>query len=144
MARLYRVTAEVALSASTLTYLAQLHTSADTDLRVTALDVTFNQVYSTSLPLVELTKDAGAATGSSFTALKWNGEAQNFAANTTVLTVITVAPSTPVVQSSWQVGGFLDKYPLGREPYLLASAYYSLRVNSPLAGSVSINIEFEE
>lgn len=150
MAETYSVTvSNVTTAAATAKTVIEVAAGSTASARIIAADVTFKNGPSTqnSEVLVELVRYATTGTGTAYTPLKANGEAQARAAVCTAKTNDTVEPGTPTILKSWYLPatqGLLQQLPLGREWYLVPSTLIGLRVNSPQIQSVAANLEFEE
>lgn len=151
MAETYGVSASgVGVLAATAKTVAAVISGSTACARIVSADITAKNGVTTqnSEILVELVRYTTAGTSTAQTPSKMNGEAQNKAALCTAGTNYSVEPSgTVTVLKSWYVpstSGMLQQLPLGREIYLPASTTIGLRVNSPQAQTVAVNLEFEE
>jgi hypothetical protein len=149
VAKLYTVTTgSVALTATTAKTVAELTTTSATTLVWVGFEITFDGATATNVPVkVELVSYTGASTGTAFTLLKANGEAQNMAATSTAKINDTVEPTGPTVRRSWAIpptSGVLFQYPLGREiGYQPASSIYGIRCTAPNNVNVYVNADVE-
>lgn len=149
MAKVYTIsTGAVALTAATAKTVAEWTTTSATTLIWVGFDVTFDGATATNVPVkVELVSYTGASTGTTFTPLKANGDAQNMAATSTAKTNDSVEPTGPTVRRSWAIpptGGVSFQFPLGREiGYMPVSSIYGIRCTAPNAVNVYVNIDAE-
>jgi hypothetical protein len=148
--KVYTVTTGgVALVAATAKTVAEITTGSGVTNAWVSFDVTFDGATATNVPVkVELVSYTGASTGTAFTPLKANGEAQNVAATSTAKVNDTVEPTTPTVRRSWAIpptSGVLFQFPLGREvAYMPVSSIYGIRCTAPNGVNVYVQIDFEE
>jgi hypothetical protein len=149
VAKVYTVTnGSVALAASTAKTVVETTTTAATTLVWVSFDVTFDGTNGSATPVkVEIVSYAGASTGTAFTLLKANGEAQNVAATSTAKINDTVEPTTPTVRRTYFVpptAGVTWQFPLGREVvYQPVSAIYGIRCTAPAVVNVAVNLDVE-
>jgi hypothetical protein len=150
VAKVYTVTTgAVALVAATAKTVAEVTTGAGVTNAWVGFDVTFDGVTATNVPVkVEIVSYTGASTGTAFTPLRANGEAQNVAAVSTAKINDTVEPTTPTVRRTWFIpptSGVLWQFPLGREiGYMPVSSIYGIRCTAANGVNVAINLDFEE
>lgn len=148
MAEQYSVAVSaVALSAATAKTVVELATGATIDNTLISLDVSFNGVTSTAVPvLVEVITTAATGTGTAATPNRV-GPNQGRPSLTTAKTNLTVEGSTPVVVWSWYVpptSGFSYLWPLGRELSMGPSKFLGIRCTAPAAVSAAVTLAFEE
>lgn len=149
MAETYVVTkSAVALAAATAKTVASVISASGQTARIFGFDVTFDGTNSTAVPtLVELVRFTTDGTGTAFTPIKGNGEAQNKAALCAAKHTYTVEPTTPTVIRSYYiapVAGIPYQFALGREQAYLASGLIGVRITAPAAVNTAINLDFEE
>lgn len=150
MAKVYTVTTgAVALTAATAKTVAEVTTGAGVTNVWVGFDVSFDGNSPAAVPVkIELVSYTGASTGTGFTPLKANGEAQNVAATSTAKVNDTVEPTVPTVRRTYLISptsGAFWQFPLGREiAYMPVSSIYGLRCTAPAAVNVAINLDFEE
>jgi hypothetical protein len=149
MAKVYTVTTgSVALAAATAKTVAETTTTAATTLIWVSFDVTFDGTNAAATPVkVEIVSYTGASTGTAFTLLKGNGEAQNVAATSTAKINDTVEPTTPTVRRTYFVpptSGVTWQFPLGREVvYQPVSTIYGIRCTAAATVNVAVNLDVE-
>lgn len=127
----------------------QLATGAQVSNVIAQLDVTFNGVNAAAKPvLVELVKTTGASSGgATFTPLKEHARAN---AQTTARINDTTDGASPTVYKGYEVpptSGMIIQYPLGREPELVLSDFWEVRitwVTGETVASYLVNVQFEE
>lgn len=149
MAECFSVTnGGVALVAATAKTVAEVATGAAVSARLVSADVTFDASTPTAGVKVELVRYTTTGTGTAYTPLKYNGEAQNRAAVVTAKINDTVEPGTPTVVATYYVpntGGVLYQLPLGRELYLPPSSFLGVRVTAPTGTpNCAVNCVIEE
>jgi hypothetical protein len=148
MAEVYSVTAgAVALTAATAKTVIEITTTSTKPARVVQWSATLDASAAAAGVKVELVRYTGASTGSAYTPLKYNGEGQAIAAQTSAKTNDTVEPTTPTVVETYYIpntAGIFVQYPLGREHYVPISTIWGIRVTSAAVVNVSANLAFEE
>lgn len=149
MAETYTVqVGSVTLTAATAKTMVEIAAPSTQSFRMIAVSVWFDgSVSGTSNAKVEIVRYATTGTGTAYTPLRANGEAQNKAALCTAKVSDTVEPGTPTVVKTWSVplsSGMIVQWPLGRELYATVSTLMGIRVTAPVAAICSVDIEFEE
>lgn len=149
MATQYSVsTGSISLVAATAKTCIELPTSATAGLTVIGLELSFSHTAASSC-VVEWGTFVTTGTATTVTPLKY-GTGQGVAANTgTVKIANTVEPSTfsAATLPSWIIplpGMYSVLYPMGREMFQPASINRCLRLTAVAAGSVRINLYFEQ
>lgn len=148
MARKYSVTTgSVALAAATAKTVVEISTGAGVLVEIIQLDITFNGVTATAVPVTVDFIRATTGVGTAFTPVpvgKERGVAQCTAKinDTTEPTAVTVLGSIFVPPTSGLVG---YQFPLGREIYsLVASEMFGIRLTAPAAVTALVNATIEE
>lgn len=148
MSELYSVTAgALAFAAATAKTGIEMATGATVTFRIASISFFFDNSAVGNNAKCEIVRYTTTGTGTTYTPLKLNGEAQNKAAISTAKVNDTVEPGTPTVLETFWIplsGGMVIPWPLGREPYQPVSGFVGLRVTSATAINGSQNIEFEE
>lgn len=150
MSETYSITVTaVALAAATAKTIIEIGTPSTGACRLIGLEVSFDGVTAAAVPVaVEVMKFAATGTGSAYTPLKMNGEAQNRAAVCTAKTSDTVEPASQTRVVGWKVspygGLWVYQWPLGRELYLPPSSFFGIRCTAPAIVNVDANLTFEE
>lgn len=146
MAEVFSVTAAGALAAATAKTVIEVAATATSSARFVQLAVTFDASTAAAGILVEITRFAATGTGTAYTPLKYNGEAQSRAALCTAKVNDTVEPATQTVVESYYVpntAGQMWQLPLGRELYAV-NTLTGIRVTSPAVVNYRANLLFEE
>lgn len=137
----------VALVANTPKTVVEVSAGATTSARIVQAAVSFDAATAAAGIKVELVRFAATGTGTAYTPLRYNGEAQARSAVCTAKTNDTVEPTTPTTVEAWYVpntAGQFWQLPLGREVYLPPSTTMGLRVTSAAAVNCAVNLLFEE
>lgn len=149
MAQVFLVTSgSAALVANTLKTAVQLATGAAVQNRIVQVDITFNGVTASAVPVqVDIVKTTGASSGgAAATPTKANTDARAAAATTARINDTTPGVLS-AVQSSYFVpptSGLSIQFPLGREPGMTVSEFWEVRLNAAAAVSYIVNVWFEE
>lgn len=151
MAECYSITTgigtPIALSAATAKTVIEVAAASTQTARLVQASVSFDAAAAAAGIKVELVRYATTGTGTAYTPLKYNGEAQNRAALCTAKVNDTVEPATPTVVECWYVpntAGQFWQLPLGREVYVPSSTLMGIRVTSAAAVNCAANLIFEE
>lgn len=151
MAEEYSVTTgigtPIALSAATAKTVVEVAAGSTATARLVQAAVSFDAATPAAGIKVELVRYATTGTGTTYTPLKYNGEAQNRAALCTAKVNDTVEPSTPTVVECWYIpntAGQFWQLPLGRECYIPSSTLLGIRITSAAAVNCAANLLFEE
>lgn len=152
MANAYSATAKAACASAAAKVAIQLATGSTVTARVVAFDVTFDGTTATNTPiLVEWVKTTAASSGgSTYTPLKYNADGQAVAANVTARINDTTDGTSPTIISSWEVpptSGMSYQFPLGRELFIPASAFYEIRLTTASGSGTpnyAVNVVWEE
>jgi hypothetical protein len=150
MAEVYSVTTgiatPVALAAATAKTVIEIASGAQTGRMVQAA-VSFDASAAAAGIKVEVVRYATTGTGTTYTPLKYNGEAQNRVAVMTAKVNDTVEPGTPTPIECWYVpntAGQFWQLPLGRDLYIPASLIIGIRITSAAVVNCAANLLFEE
>lgn len=128
------VSTPVAMVAATAkTVVAVLGASSDT-INVDEIGISFDGITSAAVPaLVELVEISALGTMTSYTPQQLYGPAQ--ASSSSAGYNAAAEPTIQAVKGAWYVpvfnGLFVIQYPLGKEPEVVASRGWGLRVNVP-------------
>lgn len=146
MAEVYSVTTgATAIGAAATKTVIELATASTASGRIVGLTASFDLASGTP-PAVEIGKYTATGTGTTYTPLKYNGEAQNRAAVWTAKINHSVEPSTFTLIDGLYVYGNQAQWPLGRELYVPPSAFYGVRLITPsgVSGNYRVTVIFEE
>lgn len=149
MTKLYVVTATAALAAATAKTAIQLATNTTNVNVITAIDITFDGVSASAVPvLVQIGKPTAAGSGgSAFTPLVVGPTAVAAAAGTTARVNDTTPGASFVVYKQWYIpptSGFSIQFPLGREGAMRVSEFFELLLTAPAIVNYRANVEFDE
>lgn len=139
----------ISLASGTAKSIVSVITGSTVTGRLIGFDVTFDGATATEVPvLVEIVRFTTDGTGTGFTPIKGNGEAQNRAALCTSKHTYTVEPTTATVIRSFYIpatSGLPYAWPLGREQgYLPPSTVTTIRCTANATRNVAVNLDFEE
>lgn len=115
--------------------------------RLTAITFSFDGSASGNNAKCEILRATGTGTGTAYTPLRGNGEAQNRAALCTAKINDTVEPTGITIVTTTYVplaAAYPYLWPLGRELYLPTSNIFAIRITPPVAITGAVNLEFEE
>ena len=139
-------TGTVALSAATARTVIEGSTTANVPCEWIALDITFDGVTATAVPVrVDFCTYTATGTGTAYTP-KRLGQAVG-TAQTTFKINDTVEPSTPTIVQSWLIpptSGIMYQWPLGRELFHNVSTVQGIRLTAPAAVNAIVNLTTEE
>lgn len=147
MAEVYSVDSGlVALVAATAKTLVEISTPSTQTNRLVDLFIGCDAVTAGTLKVEMIQATTG--TGTTYTPKKFNGEAQNRAANTTAKIADTVEPTSVTVLRTWMfplpLGGFEIQLPLGREHYMPGSVMFGYRLTASIGANGFVTVQFEE
>lgn len=141
---LFQVQVVTTVTAATAKIPIEFAPASNQDAQMVALDVNFDTVFGTTVPLIEMcTYGTVGSGGTTPTATKY-GVNQGPAALTVVRINDTTAPLTITPLFSWYAAGINYLWPLGREFDMVLSGKYCIRVTSPTTGNVAINAIWDE
>lgn len=139
-------TGSTALTAATAKTMVEVTSTANVPPEWVAVDITFNGVTSTAVPVtVDFCTYTATGTGTTYTPKRF-GQALGVAQSTTKIND-TVEPTVPVVLFSWFVpptSGISYQWPLGRELFQPTSTIMGIRLTAPAAVNAIINLTIEE
>ena len=150
MAEVYSVTtATLAVSASATKCWCAVISSSTQTARLVQAAMSFDGSVPATGWAIEFVRYTTDGTGTAYTPLKYNGEAQNRVAMLTAKVNYTADPTTPTVVESYFVsntGGQFWQMPLGRELYVPVSTIFGMRLVTPsgAAGNARATMIFEE
>lgn len=149
MAKLYVVTATAALAAATAKTAIQLATSTTNVNLIVGVDITFDGVSASAVPvLVQLGKPTAAGSGgSAFTPLVVTPTAVAAASGSSARVNDTTPGASFVVHQQWYIpptSGFSIQFPLGREIAMRVSEFWELLLTAPAIVNYRANVWFEE
>lgn len=147
MATQYAITtSNVALAAATAKTLIEGVSTANVPPEWIALDITFDGVTATAVPVrVDFCTYAATGTGTTYTP-KRLGQAVGNPASTWKIND-TVEPTTPTILFSWWIpptSGIMYQWPLGRELFHPVSTIQGIRLTAPAAVNAIVNLTIEE
>lgn len=135
-----------ALTAATAKTLIEASTTANVPCEWIALDITFDGVTASAVPVrVDLCTYAATGTGTAYTP-KRGGQAVGTAQTTTKIND-SAEPTTPVILMSWFVpptSGLFYQWPLGRELFHNVSTVQGIRLTAPAGVNAIVNLTIEE
>jgi type 1 fimbria pilin len=150
---LYAASADaVALTAARKTVL-QIATPAAIALSVVSLNITFDGVTASNVPvLVTLERQASAGTGGVALTTGWGPNPLDPNTPTTTATALkgpwaTTEPALTSVYMSWRVpptGGLVYPFPLDQEPVLPASSWIAVVVNAGAAVNATATLIWKQ
>lgn len=136
-----------ALVAATVETIIELTCPAGVTGKLIAMDVTFNGVTATAVPVVvDIVEYATSVAGTAFTPLDYD-RAGPTTARITAKHIMTAEGATPTVLQHWYIpptSGFSYQWPLGRELVLDVSKSYGLRCTAPAVVNVLATLVWEE
>lgn len=142
----YMIPAAAALAAGTAKTVIEVATGANSPLEWIAVDITFDGVSGTAVPVrVDFCSYTASGTGTSTTP-KRLGQAVG-TSSATVKTNDTVEPAGATVLFSWYVpptSGIAYQWPMGREFFQNTSTFYGIRLTAPAAVNALVNLSIEE
>lgn len=139
-------TGSTALTAATAKTMIELTTNANVPVEWIALDITFNGVTASAVPVtVDFCTYSATGTGTAGTNRRL-GQAVGTSQTTSKMND-TVEPTGATVLFSWFVpptSGVQYIWPLGRELFQNVSTIQGIRLTAPAAVNAIVNLTFEE
>lgn len=140
----YVTTGSFAVTAATAKIPLEITPASTKSIQLVGLDVSFDTVFGTTVPLVELCTYGTVGSGGSAPTPTKMGDNTSDVALTVTRILDTTAPTTIVSLIPWYWSGFMLQYPLGREVQLAASSKNCVRVTSPSTGNCAITAYWTE